>query len=80
MVRINKFPQNLLMKLKGLIGVQHKTIYVKKKKEVRKNNVRQHSPTIAPQIRKMTNLFKHTNIGIAQTYYSNSQNTKDNLK
>jgi len=47
MVRINKFPQNLLMKLKGLIGVQHKTIYVKKKKEVRKNNVRQHSPIIA---------------------------------
>jgi len=28
----------------------------------------------------MTNLFKHTNMSITQTHYSNTQNTKDNLK
>jgi hypothetical protein len=44
-----------------------------------KENLRQHSNKIANKIRKMTNLFKHTNIGIAQTHY-NTENTKDNLK
>jgi hypothetical protein len=32
MARINKFPQNILEKLKRLIGVLHKTIYAEKGK------------------------------------------------
>jgi len=55
----NNFPQNLLLKLKRQI--QHKTSHTQTRRNDKKLRTTYHSP----KIRKITNLFKNTNIVIA---------------
>jgi hypothetical protein len=68
----NNFPQNLLRKLNRQI--QHKTEHTQTRRNYKSYGL--DSPHHSPKIRKITNLFKNTNIGIAFRTTSLRQLTK----
>jgi len=74
----NNFPEKLITNLK--IQMQQK---IHQKQDKDENKKRATFTYHSPQIRKFTNLFKHTNINIAfktQTQYSTVQNQRHPTK
>jgi len=75
--RTNNFSQNLSHKLNRQI--QHQTTNQEQTREVKKNKTWTTFTYSSPKIRKITNLFKRTNVGISfknTTRYSSSQSRK----
>ena len=60
--RNNNFPQNLLLKLNRQNNTKNSQEQTKERKE---NNTWTTFTYYSPRIRKLTNLFKHTNVGIS---------------